>query len=292
MTVPSQSEEERRALLGRFLAERRRRIPPRVASLGERTRHRRAIGKLVTRLEIADASGVSRRWYQLAELGIPTRASASTLLRLADVLHLNEDDRETLLRLAIPSVGFEAPCRDSIEILEAFSSIRWYVRRLRSCSAIDELLTLLEDTAAAHFPEVSFLATILRRPSGPWSFHGEGVGTRAGMRTLAGVRELLTPVFAADQVTSDATVRFPIGSMPGDLLTYRNLDPAVLAPILKQSPAEFARFFEPLLVAVVRTRLGYVAHLVLSDFGNVYLGETERALAATIVEFASLALSS
>jgi transcriptional regulator with XRE-family HTH domain len=291
MTTTSHSDEERRALLASFLAEHRRRIAPHVAVLGEHTRHRCAIGKLVTRHEIADASGVSRRWYQLAEQGIPTRASAPTLLRVAEVLNLDAEQCETLFRLAIPSIGLEGPCRDSIEIVEAFSSIRWYLRKLQSCSTIDELLTLIEDTAAAHFPEVSYLTTVLRRPSGGWSFHSEGIGTRPCMRVFARVQELLRPVFEADQV-ADETVRFPIASMPGDLLTYRNLDAAVLAPILNLSPAEFERFFEPVLIAVVRSRMGYVAHLMLSDFRNVYVGETERALAATIAEFASLALSS
>lgn len=79
----------------------------------------------MTRHEIADASSVTRRWYQLAELGVPTRASASILLRVADVLDLDDDERGTLARLAIPYVDYDAPRRESIEIREAFSSVRW-----------------------------------------------------------------------------------------------------------------------------------------------------------------------
>lgn len=292
MTTTIQSDEERRAFLGSFLVERRRRIAPHAAVLGDHRRHSRSIGKLVTRHEIADASGVSRRWYQLAELGVPTRASTSILLRVADVLDLDHDDRETLVRLAVPYVDYNAPRRESIEIREAFSSIRWYLRKLQSCSTIEELLTLLEDTAAAQFPEVSYLATLLRRPSGGWSFHGEGIGTRARMRTFVRLHELKRPVFEANPDAFDQMVRFPIASMPGDTFTYRNFNLAILAPILKQVPAEFEQFYGPMLAAVVRSRSGYVAHLVLNDFRDVYAGETERALATTIADFASLALSS
>jgi transcriptional regulator with XRE-family HTH domain len=291
MASSPQSEEERLALLGRFLAEHRRRIAPHATVLGDRPRRRRAVGKLVTRHEIADASGVTRRWYEFAELGVPTRASASILLNVADVLGLDDDDRETLLRLAIPPVDYSTPRGESIEILEAFSSVRWYLRKLQSCSTIDELLTLLEDTAAAQFPEVSYLMTAFRWPLGGWCLHGEGIGTPARTREFVRLQELLGPAAAENPAACDEIVRFPIGSMPGDILTYRNYNAAVAAPILELAPVEFERLFEPVLVAVTRSRSGYVAHLMLSDFHAVY-GETERALAATIADFASLALSS
>lgn len=287
-----QSDEERLALLGRFLAEHRRRIAPRAHLLGNRRRHSRSIGKLVTRHEIADASGVSRRWYQLAELGVPTRPSASILQNVADVLGLDADERETLVRLAIPFVDYASPRRESLEICEAFSSVRWYLRKLQNCSTIDELLTLLEDTAAAHFPEVSYVNTGVRRPSGGWSLQREGIGTKARMRTFGRLRELLRPVFEANPVVADEIVGFPIASMPGDTLTHRNYNAAIVSPILKLAPADLVRFFKPMLVAAVRSRSGFVAHLMLSDFRAVYTGETERALAATITDFASLALSS
>jgi hypothetical protein len=279
-------------LLSRFLAEHRRRIAPRAAVLGDHPRHSRAIGKLVTRHEIADASGISRRWYELAELGVPTRASAAVLSNVADVLRLNGAEREMLYRLAIPLVEYRAPRRESTEIQEAFSSVRWYLRKLNSCSTMEEVLTLLEDTAAAHFPEVSFLGTKVRRPSGGWSFHSDGIGTQAQMRTFRGVRESLRPVFESDPVLADKMLRFPNASMPGDILTYRNIDGAVKASVLALRPAEIERLFEPMLIAVARSRSGYVAHLLLSDFRAVYAGETESALAATIADFASLALSS
>jgi transcriptional regulator with XRE-family HTH domain len=292
MMATIQSDEERRALLGNFLAEHRRRLAPRADLLGDHRRHSRSIGKLVTRHEIADASGVSRRWYELAELGIPTRASVSTLESVAHALDLDGDERDTLVRLAIPSVDYAAPRRESMEIREAFSSVRWYLRKLQSCSTIDELLTLLEDTAAAHFPEVSYLSTGARRPSGGWSIHREGIGTPARMRTFARLRDRLRPVFEANPVVADQIVGFPTASMPGDFLTHRNYNAAIVAPILELARAELVRFFQPMLVAAVRSRSGYVAHLMLSDFRAVYAGKTELALVATMADFASLALSS
>jgi transcriptional regulator with XRE-family HTH domain len=292
MTSTIQSDEDRCAILGSFLAEHRRRIAPHVTVLGNHPRHSRAIGKLVTRHEIADASGVSRRWYELAEKGVPTRASAAILRRVADVLRLAADERETLVRLAIPYFDSSAPRRESLEIREAFSSVRWYLRKLQNCSTIDELLTLLEDTAAAQFPEVSYLWTSSRRPSGGWSFHGDGIGTRARRHEFVRLQEMLGPVFEADPLASDEMFRFPVATMPGDILTNRNMNSAIMAPILKKSLPELKRCSEPLLIAVVRSRSGYVAHLSMSDFRDVYFGETEQALASTIADFASLALSS
>jgi hypothetical protein len=83
-----------------------------------------------------------------------------------------------------------------------------------------------------------------------------------------------------------------MASMPGDILTHRNYNAAIVSPILKLAPHELVRFFKPMLVAAVRSRSGYVAHLMLSDFRAVYARETELALVATIADFASLALSS
>lgn len=292
ITTTLQSDEERRALLGRFLSERRRRIAPRVALLGAHRRPPRSIGKLVTRHEIADASGVSRRWYEFAELGVPTRASASILLTIADVLDLDDDDRQTLVELAMPSIDYPTPRRESIEILEAFSSVRWYLRRLHSCSTVDELLTLLEDTAVAHFPEVSYVMTASRPAAGTWSFHGDGVGTRPCRRTFVRVQKLMRPLFESNRIVCDEMVRSPGSAMPGDILTYRNLNSAIVAPMLELTPREFEQLFQPMLLAGVWSRSGGAAQLMLTDFCDVYDRETERALVATIADFASLALSS
>lgn len=185
-----------------------------------------------------------------------------------------------------------APREDSSAVLEAFASVRRYLRALASCSSIDEVLTLLEETAATTFPETSYITTAVRAPAGGWSFHSPGSGTRSGMRTFARNQAILAPVMATDNGLADRITRFPRASAPGAILTFEDYDSRVLEGILKLTRADIEYVHESLLTAVVRSRSGLVAHLFLSDFRKVYGAETEMAFAATLADFASLAVSS
>ncbi|HTJ27525.1 MAG TPA: helix-turn-helix transcriptional regulator [Candidatus Limnocylindria bacterium] len=285
-------DHRRRVLLSAFLAEHRQRIAPEIPVLGQHVRRTEAIGKLVTRGELADASGVNRRWYELAERGVPTRASAAILRALANILGLTAEQQGVLTHLATPYLDRDAPRDASFEIRDAFASMRWYLRKLQTCSTIDEVLSLVEDTAASHFPETPCLTTAFRRPDGGWSFHADAIGRSSRLHAFNRDRdEVIIPVFDSGEVTADDLMCFPEASAPGDLLTYDDYDEATLAAILKGSFAGFKKLHEPMLAAVIRSRADFVAHLYLADFRATYGTETDRALVSAIADFASLAVS-
>lgn len=81
-------------ILGAFLRAHRERLVPPVAP----GRRRRTPG--LRREEVADLCGVSTTWYTWLEQGRDVSASAGTLARLADALHLAAAERTYLFELA------------------------------------------------------------------------------------------------------------------------------------------------------------------------------------------------
>lgn len=191
-----------------------------------------------------------------------------------------------------PSDNHDAPHEDSVAIVDAFAWVRGYVRTLQDCSTTGEVLNLIEETISAAFPEISYLTTIVRQPTGRWSFYSPGSGTRAGLRVFRRNQAILGSLMEADSTLHDRLTRFPKSSFPGDILTYEHYDTDLLAGMLKRAHAEIEQMHESVMTAVMRSRSGFVAHLFLSDFRRVYDSETDKAYVGTLVDFASLALSS
>jgi hypothetical protein len=169
--------------------------------------------------------------------------------------------------------------------------VRKYLRALEHCSTAGEVLALVQDTAAAVFPETSYLATTIRQPNGNWSCASPPQATAWGMRTFGRNLTMLCEISGRDRSFGDALVRFPKVSSPGDVLTIENYDTALLARELEQAHGVVECLHASLLTTVIRSRSGLVAHLFLSDFQRVYSTETERVCAATLADFASHALS-
>jgi transcriptional regulator with XRE-family HTH domain len=282
------SDDERRRLLSAFLTLRRSCIDPTVPALGEHLRRIEAVGNLVTPHEIADAAGINRRWYELAERGEPTRASAAVLHSLALVLGLNSQERAVLAHLATPHVERENPRDESLEMRDAFGSLRDYLRKLYACSTMDEVLSLLQDTAASHFPEATYLATVSRLPDGGWAFQGEAIAEISRRAAFANnMGEVVAPILASDPAGAGLITCFPEKSLPGDLITYSDHDELRLARILGKEYAGFKQLHGAMLAAVIRTRLGFVGHLYLGDFRKSY-DEVDGEFVSAIVDFASL----
>lgn len=184
------------------------------------------------------------------------------------------------------------PREDSLAVKEAFGWVRRYLRALNGRSTSDEILTLVEETAAELFPKTPYFATAVRCPDGIWLCHSPGRGTPRGLRTFKRHRAALSLIAGHDHSFADAFVRFPKASAPGDTLTVEDYDKALLARKLKHDYAEVEDIHELVLTPVIRSRSGVVAHLVLSDFRKNYGSEIERVFAATLADFASIALSS
>jgi hypothetical protein len=90
------------ASISTLLRERRNALLPESTTLGTFERRPGRIGKRVTQEEIAEAAGVSRVWYGLLEGTDRANASPALLIRLANVLMLDEGDRAALLSAAFP----------------------------------------------------------------------------------------------------------------------------------------------------------------------------------------------
>ena len=283
-------DDDRRQLLSAFLIERRSRIGPAIPSPGEHPRRVETLATIVTPREIADAAGINRRWYELAERGEPIRASATVLRALSDVLGLNAQERAVLVQLATPYLDRVAPRDESLELRDAFGSLREYLRKLNACSTTDEVLTLAQDAAASYFPEASYLTTAARLPDGRWAFRGEATGTASRVRAFAhNVEEIVAPLLASDSQAGDELMCFPDAALPGDLLKFDDYDEARVARLFGSAYDDFKRVHEPMLAGVIRTRANLVAHLYIGDFRNFYETSTDYALVSAIADFASLA---
>jgi hypothetical protein len=286
------SDRQRRMLLSAFLAEHRRRIAPETEVLGDHERGAQAIGKMVSPGELADASGVNRRWYELAESGAPTRTSTAIVRALTSVFRLDEQQQGVLTQLTTPSLDRDTPRDESLDVRDAFASMRWYLRKLRSCSSTDEVLSAVEETAAANFPETPYLTTAFRCSNRSWMFHGEPIGRSSQIDAFNRcVDDVVLPIFEFGDTTGDELMCFPQASAPGELLTYFDYDDTRLAGILKDAYAGFKQLHEPMLAAVIRSRGDFVAHLYLADFLKLYDTEVDRAVVSALAEFASLAIA-
>jgi transcriptional regulator with XRE-family HTH domain len=96
------NETDRKKRLRKFLLDRRGSLKPRDVGLPDRGGRRCCPG--LRREEVADLAGVSVTWYTLFEMARRT-SSMRMVDRVARALLLDEEDRSTLLRLAIPEVA-------------------------------------------------------------------------------------------------------------------------------------------------------------------------------------------
>jgi Helix-turn-helix domain len=109
-----QTDARAEASISAVLRERRLRLPPESTTLGFFERHPNRVGRPVTQEEIAEAAGVSRFWYGLLEGRTPVNASPALLVRLAQLLMLDDVERVALLRAAKGRRICGAPSASSI----------------------------------------------------------------------------------------------------------------------------------------------------------------------------------
>jgi transcriptional regulator with XRE-family HTH domain len=140
--------------VGAFLKEQRRRIPRDAHSLGRYERPPARHGRVLTQEELAEAIGASRVWYAMLESEAALNTSPRLLARLADVLELSDENRNLLIKLALPelSVGDRA----FIALKDLSSSIfplRTAARRLWSATTEAEILLVAGETIASIFAD-------------------------------------------------------------------------------------------------------------------------------------------
>lgn len=130
-----------------FLVEHRAKLHPQDVGLGSYGR-RRVAG--LRREEVAELMGVSARWYERFEVGSSNRRFSAALVgRAADALLLDDKERATLSRLAMPEVAtavdiFERSARDGA--LLSFGKLRDFARRVPSASSFEDAVLLSVET--------------------------------------------------------------------------------------------------------------------------------------------------
>jgi len=125
--------------LRRFLIAARARLRPR--DVGLPSFGRRQVPGL-RREEVAELAGVSMRWYELFESGTSGRRFSPEFVEsIASALRLDQRERATLIRLALPEIRaahelFERSVRDGV--LDSFSALRAFARSVSSASSFHE----------------------------------------------------------------------------------------------------------------------------------------------------------
>lgn len=139
-SVPVSSDvTARRSELRDFLVQKRMRLHPRDVGLST---YGRRVSSGLRRSDVAELAGVSTRWYETFESGTSDRRfSLEFVDRLTGVLRLDERERATLFRLALPEFAtaievFEQSARDGA--LESIRSIRDFARRAHDATSFEE----------------------------------------------------------------------------------------------------------------------------------------------------------
>jgi transcriptional regulator with XRE-family HTH domain len=188
----------RRLALRALLTERRNALTPHdvgLPALG----FRRVPG--LRREEVAELAGVSVKWYEQFEAGGGERRfSAAFVQRIADALLMDERERATLFRLALPEIDFavdhyERSARDGA--LQSLATMRDLVRRLTTVPSFEEAVHACVDVVESIIaPTCVTVANLL----------GNG---RAPRTVAVGAKAKLTrPTFARGCLAANYPSRF------------------------------------------------------------------------------------
>ena len=163
--------EARRSALRNFLTSCRERLRPYDVGLPSVERRRRPG---LRREEVAELAGVSAHWYALFESGTSHRRfSVDFVRRVADVLQLDERERATLNRLALPEVAtaievFERSVQDGT--FRSFKKIRAFSRSIHTASSFEEAtLAAIKTIYSIGLPDSMTVASFERNNAPPYA---------------------------------------------------------------------------------------------------------------------------
>lgn len=176
------------------------------------------IGKAVTQEEVAEAAGISRVWYAMMENDRATRVSARVLDGLANILHMEPSERAALFRLALPELRSAALSERSAGMLDAFGSIRRFVRRLSGISSTSEALSAAREFLMLEMKPAA-AATFRKNERGRWTL--EFIDDEGGDRVARALELIRKPCGTAgiDDLHCLTTM-----TRPGELITQSDRD--------------------------------------------------------------------
>jgi transcriptional regulator with XRE-family HTH domain len=272
--------------VGELLKRCRQRLSSNTRSLGVCVRAPVRIGKTVTQEEVAEAAGISRVWYATMENDRATRVSVRVLEELANVLQMEPSEHATLFRLALPELRSASLSERSAGMLDAFASIRRFMRRLSGVSstlealrAARELLMLEVRPAAA--------VTFRKNERGQWTL--EFIDDDGGDR-VARALELIRERFGSAGI--DDLHCLTIMTRPGELIARSDRDKlfpklAAQANDVLASIDLSSSFFT---MAHVQGDESFIARLSALYNTHYALSDLECAQLSTIAELTSFAL--
>ena len=276
--------------LGDLLRAMRRRIDPETRMLGSHPRLPSRCGRPVTQDELAEAVGVSLRWYGMLESGAAVRASTRLMLRIAEVLMLAESERSLLFRLALPELPESRLAPDSLELWEAMQALRSAARRVWSASSEIEVMTVLTEILADRFSDHEMLGTFQRAAPGLWAFPV----TLGDSRLQRRVQNLLADI-AADLTVDDIDqiMLHDVLTEPGQVGTSRELYDGLPSAPAVQAGFERAGFGSAeYLDAHVRSNRGFRSTIFVAYLTSSRpFSDLDRAVVGMLTDVGSLALS-
>jgi len=269
---------------GSFLKQRRTSLDPDARALGSHRRLATRYGKRVTQEEVAEAVGVSRVWYATLESGAAVPTSPRLLDGLAGALMLNQSERTTLFRLALPELKLG---REAASVVESLGQMRAVARKLWNATSETEALAIASMKLAEWFDDAALVTELRRRSPGTWDW-SYAVDRGQGERVTKTWKELASALTPAQ---IDSCFLFPLLAEPGDVGSTDDAPhPAalkLLEAFRRRDPLEVASF----IAGRVRTRRGAVAGLHVTHNRPRAYSEADYAVVGTLAELTSLALA-
>jgi len=272
--------------LGDLLKRCRQRLGPRSSSLGMCVRAPVRIGKAVTQEEVAEAAGISRVWYAMIETNRATRVSARVLDELACILRMDSTERAELFRLALPEFRLVAPSERTAGMLDAFGSLRRFMRRLWGASSHLEVLRAAREFLMLEVKPVAAI-TFLRTEDGQWVLESnDDDGGERVTQALELIRERCGSAGIDDLHCVTVMTR------PGELITQPDRDKLFprLAARVNDVLASINLSSSSFTMAHVQSDDGFIARLSALYDTEYALSDLECAQLSTIAYLTSLAL--
>ena len=238
----------------------------------------------MTQQELAEAIGVSHSWYAALESAGTRRISIGLADRLADALMTAPEERARLFLLAVPELAGRQ-FRDAIAVLESFSGLRSFIRRLMSATSDEDILAITSEHIASWADSPLLVLTSRRRESGLWEY--QTVDDKHARSTAS---KLIKDAWHLLSEEADALNLYPRLVHAGEVGT-QELYPLPLQRAFLKLFARGGCAGYTFLKGRVRSRTGLIAGVsIWHELGHFY-SASDRAILGAFAEVASLALS-
>jgi hypothetical protein len=276
----------RKHVLRSFLMQCRARLQPEDVGLLPLGR-RRAPG--LRREEVAKLAGITPAWYTQLETGCDIRVSPRTLNRVAVSLRLSDEEKIQLFSLAIGELSAFKPALrpQSLDVLEAFTSLRSLSRRLWSATTEEEALTIAREHCVRTLAS-DVMVTAVRTGLGKWNV--QRTGDSAAVRQTVEISSHIVAHWP--RALRDELHLLNVLKRPGDLLTRSEvaMSPELVSYFAGTKNVKWPNL-QHVAMAAIHSRRGFVARLEPVLENSRVFSKIERAMLSSVADLTSLALA-